>query len=436
MEPWIVSSLIGGGLVLLLMSGMPLAFALMGLSAIGLWALLGTSSLLMIVSAAFQQVGSEVFIAIPLFVLMAAILASSGVAEALYKSMHMWMGGLRGGLVIGTLFICGIVAALSGIGATATTTMGVIALPEMIKRGYHKDMAVGSIAVGGALGPLIPPSVLMIIVGGYSQLSVGKLFLGGLLPGILVLSAWSVYVSIRCATRPDFGPPLPKEERGTLAERIASLRYVILPIGLAAFIMGGIYSGIFTPTEAAGFGAFGAMLISLLHRRFTFRGLFGGLQMSMRVSCMIIWLIIGGSCYSTLVTLSGTGSLVSDALTYLPFDSTGLMLVMLGIVLILGMFIDPVAISMICIPVFLPIVNGLGIDLLWFMMLFIMAMVIGYITPPFGLNLFYMKGVTPENISIMDIYRAVIPYVIIMLGCLILCMIFPSIVTWLPDLMK
>jgi len=436
MEPWMVSTLIGGGLIVLLMSGMPLAFALIGLSSIGLWALIGSSSLLMIVSAAFGQVESEVFIAIPLFVLMAAVLASSGVAEALYKSMHMWMGGLRGGLVMGTLVICAIVAALSGIGATATTAMGVIALPEMMRRGYHKDMAVGSITVGGALGPLIPPSVLMIIVGGYSQLSVGRLFLSGVFPGLLVVVAWSVYVFIRCTVRPDFGPPLPKEERGTLAERVASLRYVFLPIGLASFIMGGIYSGIFTPTEAAGFGAFGAVLISIIHRQFTFGKLFDSLQMSMRVSCMILWLIIGGACYSTLVTLSGTSSLVSGALASLPFGSVGVIIVMLSIGMILGMFIDPIAISMICIPVFLPIVNGLGIDLLWFMVLFVMVMVIGYITPPFGLNLFYMKGVAPEGVSMMDIYRSVIPFVVIMTACLILCAFFPGIVTWLPSLMK
>ncbi len=436
MEPWMVATTIGLSLVLLLMTGMPVAFALMGLSALFMVIFLGPAAMFMVVAAAFKQVGAEVFIAIPLFVLMAAVLQSSGISESLYKTMHMWMGPLRGGLTVGTLFICAIIDALSGIGATATTTMGVIALPEMIKRGYHKHMAVGAITVGGALGPLIPPSVLMIIVGGYAQLSVGKLFVGGVLPGLLVIGAWSLYVVIRCTIRRDYGPPMPKEEQGTWGQKILALRHVILPLLLAGFIMGGIYTGAFTPTEAAGFGALGAIVISIIHRRFNMTNMKEALQLALRVTCMILWLVIGGGCYSALVTVTGTSHLVTEVLAGLPFGTEGILLVMLLIVLILGMFIDPVAISMICIPVFLPIIKGLGVDLLWFMLMFVMAVVIGYITPPFGLNLFYMKGVTPDDITIMDIYKSAIPYTLIMIACLLITMMFPQIMIWLPSFMK
>ncbi len=436
MDPWMVAVIIIGSLLLLLLTGLPVAFALTGLSALLLFIFLGPTALYMVVGAAFKQIGTEVFLAIPLFVLMAAVLQFSGIAGSLYRTMHMWMGSLRGGLAIGTIFICTIIDALSGIGATATSTMGLIALPEMRKRGYNKNMIVGAITVGGALGPLIPPSVLMIIVGGYAQLSVGKLFMGGVFPGLLISLGYCLYIGIRCALRPQDGPAMEKEDQGTTLEKIKNLRFVIMPLGLIAFIMGGIYAGAFTPTEAAGFGALGAMLISILYGKFTIPNIMGALQLSLRVSCMIMWLVIGGGCYSTLVTVTGTGGLVLNILGSLPFGATGIILVMLSIALIMGMFIDPVAISMICIPIFIPVLSALGIDPLWFMLLFIIAVVIGYITPPFGLNIFYMKGVAPDDVTIMDIYRGTYPFAIIKIICLGLCIIFPWILTYLPSLIR
>ncbi len=436
MEPWMIALITVISLLILLMTGLPVAFALTGLSALLLYLFLGPSALFMVVGSAFKQIGTEVFIAIPLFVLMAAILQFSGIASSLYATMHMWMGPLRGGLAIGTIFICAIIDALSGIGATATTTMGLIALPEMLKRNYNKHMAVGIVTVGGALGPLIPPSVLMIIVGGYAQLSVGKLFLGGVFPGLLITLGYALYMGIRCAIRPQDGPAIDPSERGSMREKVASLKYVILPLGLIFFIMGGIYTGIFTPTEAAGFGAMGAVVIAMAYGKFNLSDMASAFKLAMRVTCMIMWLVVGGGCYSALVTVTGTGHLVLDVLSNLPFGAMGIIIVMLGIALIMGMFIDPVAISMICIPIFLPVINALGIDLLWFMLLFVIAVVIGYITPPFGLNIFYMKGVAPDGITIMDIYKAVMPFTAVKIFCLGLCILFPGILTYLPGLLK
>jgi len=436
MEPWMIAAVIIISLLMLLLTGLPVAFALTGLSALFLLIFLGPTALFMIVGAAFKQVETEVFIAIPLFVVMAAVLQFSGIAGSLYKAMHMWMGQLRGGLAIGTIFICTIIDALSGIGATATSTMGLIALPEMRKRGYNKNMVVGAITVGGALGPLIPPSVLMIIVGGYAQLSVGKLFMGGILPGLLISGGYCIYIAIRCALRPQDGPAMPKEEQGSALDKIKHLRFVIMPLGLISFIMGGIYGGIFTPTEAAGFGALGAMLIAVIYGKFSIPNMMGALQLSLRVSCMIMWLVIGGGCYSCLVTVTGTGNLVLSILGSLPFGAMGVIVVMLSIALVMGMFIDPVAISMICIPIFIPVLKVLGIDPLWFMLLFVIAVAIGYITPPFGLNIFYMKGVAPDDISIMDIYKGTIPFTIIKIVCLGLCIVFPWILTYLPGLIE
>ena len=436
MEPWMIACIIVVSLLVLLLTGLPVAFALTGLSALLLLLFLGPSALYMVVGAIFKQIGTEVFLAIPLFVFMAAVLQFSGIASSLYKVMHMWMGPIRGGLARGTIFICTIIDALSGIGATATSTMGLIALPEMIKRDYDKSMVVGAIAVGGALGPLIPPSVLMIIVGGYAQLSVGKLFMGGVFPGLMIAMGYAIYIGIRCMIRPQDGPAMGKEEQGAFWDKVKNLRFVILPMGLIFFIMGGIYGGVFTPTEAAGFGALGAIVVAIIYGKFSISNMTGALQLSLKVSCMIMWLVMGGGCYSALITVTGTGNLVLDILGGLPFGVTGIILVMLTIALIMGMFIDPVAICMICIPIFIPVIKALSIDPLWFMLLFVISVVIGYITPPFGLNIFYMKGVAPDDVSIMDIYKGVMPFTAIKIGCLGLCIIFPWILTYLPSLIR
>jgi tripartite ATP-independent transporter DctM subunit len=435
MEVWSVALIIVISLVLLLLTGIPIAFGLMGLSALLLLIFVGPSSMLIVVASCFKQIDTEVFIAIPLFVFMATVLQFSGIANSLYHSMHMWMGPVKGGLAIGTVFICAIIDALSGIGATATTTMGLIALPEMVKRGYDERMVLGAITVGGALGPLIPPSVLMIIVGGYAQLSVGRLFLGGVVPGLLITGGYALYIAVRCSLRPEHGPSLPKEEQGSFRDKIRHLGSVILPMSLIIFIMGGIYAGIFTPTEAAGFGALASIIISIIYGKFNASNMKEALRNTLRISSMIMWLVMGGGCYSALVTITGTGGLVSDIIQSVPFGMTGIIVFMLIIPLVMGMFIDPVAISMICIPIFTPICEVLSIDLLWFMLLFIIAVVIGYITPPFGINIFYMKGVAPEWTTIGDIYRGVMPFVFVKIFCLVLCIIFPRILTWLPSLM-
>lgn len=431
----ITALIIVGSLLILLMTGLPVAFSLVGLSALLLVIFLGPTALFMVVSASFKQARTEVFIAIPLFVLMASILQFSGIATTLYNTMRMWTGRLKGGLSIATIMISAILAALSGIGATATVAMGMIALPEMLSKKYNKHIVVGSITAGGALGPLIPPSNLLIIVGGYASLSVGKLFMGGIIPGLLCTVLYSLYVMFRCTLRPELGPALPKEELSSTMDKIKAIPKVFLPMLLIALVLGGIYAGIFTPTEAAGFGAIGSLIIAAIHRQLSLKNLYTGLKLSFKVTSMIMWLVIGGGCYSTLVTTTGTANLVSEFLAAMPCGSGGVITVMLGITLLMGMFIDPVAITMICVPVFLPVIESLGIDPLWFMLLFSLATCIGYITPPFGLNIFYMKGVVDQSITLMDIYKGVIPFCVIKTAVLVLCIVFPLLLTWLPSLM-
>jgi tripartite ATP-independent transporter DctM subunit len=244
------TAIIIAALLIALASGAPVVFCLFGLSILFNFIYIGPQSLYMAYIALYGNMSQELFLSIPLFVLMATLLESSGIASDLYETMHRWMGGLRGGLAMGTCLICSLIDAMSGLGATATITMAMLALPEMLKRGYNKDLAIGCIPCGGALGPLIPPSVVMILLGGLTGQSVGKLFMSGILPGLLITLLFCTYIYIRCAINPHMGPPLPPEERGTWGKKISSLKRVVPAVLLIAVLMASIYSGACTPTEA------------------------------------------------------------------------------------------------------------------------------------------------------------------------------------------
>ncbi len=436
MTEWIIPMIIIVAMLTIFMTGLAVSFALLGVSAVLILVFLGPDLLMLMVSNTANQISQEVYLAIPLFVFMAAVLQFSGVSEDLYAAMYSWMGPLNGGLCMGTIIICALIAAMSGIGATGTITMGLIAMPEMLKRGYDKKMVLGTITVGGALGPLIPPSILMVIVGGYAQLSVGKLFMGGVVPGLMSVLFYCLYIGIRCAIRPKDGPAIPPEERSTLKEKIYDLRLVILPILLVVALMGSIYSGIATPTEAASVGATGALVIAVIHHRLHWNNLREALLLSTKVTCMVMWLLIGGGCYSSLITVSGTGNFVANQITNLPLSPFGIDCVMLTIVLIMGMFMDPVAITMICLPIFIPIITALQTDMFSRMLLFTIATIIGFITPPFGMNLFYMRGIAGKNATMKEIYNGTIPFALLQIVVLVLCLFFPSILTYLPNLME
>lgn len=425
-----------GSLILVLFTGIPIVFGLAGLSALLMAFLFGTQSLFMIVAAVSNQLSVDVFLAIPMFVLMAIFFQNSGAASSIYHAMYVWMGGLRGGLAAGTVGITAMIAAMSGVGATGTITMGLFALPELFKRKYNRLMSIGCITAGGALGPIIPPSILMIIVGGYTQLSVGKLFIAGVIPGLIIAAAFSAYIFIRCMIRKGDGPPIGIDERKSLVEKMKALVHLIMPIMLIIVVLGFIYSGIGTPTEAASMGAFGAFIIGIVNRKFTVKSVVDSLKMTTRVTCMVMWLVFGGACYSALVNVSGIGRLISGALISMPFGDFGLLGTMLLVALFLGMFIDPVAICMISLPIFMPAVNSSGLDPLWAMVLYTIAVVIGYITPPFGVNLFFMAGVAPKDVTMREIYRGTIPYVAIKIACLFFFIFYPAVILYLPTMVK
>jgi tripartite ATP-independent transporter DctM subunit len=416
-------------------TGFSIAFSMLAVAAIGYIFFAGPQTLPALFSVAFRNITLDIFIAVPLFIFMAAILQVSGIGERLYDTMYKWMAGLKGGLAIGTVLICTLIAATTGMGGTGTIMMGLLAYPEMRKRGYEKLMALGCIPIGGALGPLIPPSIPAILIGGLGGLSTGKLFMAGIIPGLICSLLFCLYIGIRCFINPSLGPPVPTAERADWKTKFIALRGVIGALLLVILVLGGIYSGAFTPSEAGGIGAVGALVIGAFYRTLNWRNVREAIMTTFRVNAMVMWIVIGGASFSSVCGLTGVTDFMREILTGLPLGPYVVLFVMLFIVFIQGMFIDNTAIIMISLPIMLPVATKLGFDPLWFGFLFTMDVIIGMITPPFGYNLFYFKGLGHADVSMMDIYRSVLPYIPLMVFALVLCVIFPELALWIPNKM-
>jgi len=423
-----------GTLVILLLAGLPLVFALGGTATLFIIFIWGPGGLAVLSNSTYTCMSMFMLVAVPMFIFMGAMLQKSGIAEDLYNLMYHWMGGLRGGLAAGTVLICTLFAAMVGISGAATTSMGLLALPSMLNRGYDKSIAIGCISAGGALGILIPPSVLMIVLALFARLSVGKLFIGGVLPGLLLCGLFVTYILVRSLLQKDIAPGVPKEERLPLGQKIKLISSLILPIGLIFTIMGSIFFGLATPSEASAVGAFGSILCAAIKRQLTWTNFVDALFVCLRLSCMVIWIVFAASVFTRLYAVTGAADLIGEMLLGVG-GHWGPIIAMQAIFLLMGMFFDPTGIVLLTTPIFFPVVKELGFDPLWFGVLFIINMEMAFLTPPFGFNLFYMKAVVPEGVTMADIYRSVIPFVLLQAVGLIICMIFPGIVTWLPYLM-
>jgi len=422
-------------LVSLLITGLPLAFCL-GATAIILtiWRV-GPEALFLVTTTAFHSWSLYTLIALPLFVLMATFLSKSDIADDLYELMLHWMGPLRGGLAMGTVIICAIFAAMSGVSAAGTVTMGLTALPSMLKRGYHQDIALGAISAGGSLGILIPPSIIMIVFASITGTSVARLFMAGFVPGLVITAIFVFYIGLRCVIQPELGPVLPKEDRFPLRKKISLLRGIFFPIILVFLVLGSIYTGITTPTEASAIGALGALVCVVIKGRFSWKVFQEATLGAFRVSVMCGWIVLGAKLFSHVYATTGAGEFILSIFSGLETNRWLILIVMQIILFLLGMFIDPIGIMMITLPVFMPIVEQFGFHPIWFGILFTVNMELAYITPPFGFNLFYLKGVVPETITMGDIYRSVIPFVVLEAIGLAIVIIFPRLSLWLPQLL-
>jgi len=431
-----ITILLFGCMFILLATGIPVAFALGGVGLVFTYFLWGPKALMTIAYAAFDNWSATMLMAAPLFLLMGAMLQESGIADDVYEMFYRWMGGLRGGLAIGTVIICTIFAAIMGISGASTITMGLIALPSMFKRGYNKEMVIGCIAAGGVLGILIPPSVIMIIYAMVARESVGELFAGGVVPGLLLATFYILYIGIRCYFQPGLGPALPPEERASFKEKLVSLKAVILPICLIIVVLGSIYAGICTPTEASAIGAVGALLCAALYRKLTLTVLKKAMLQTFTLTGMVMWILLGAALFNNLYRAVGAQNLIMGLVDSLGMSPWGVLITMQISLFVLGMLMDDFAIVMLCVPIYVPVIKALGFDTLWFAMLFMVNMQMAYLTPPYGFNLFYMKSIVPPGITMGDIYRSVIPFVALQMIGLILVMLFPPLAVWLPRALR
>ena len=420
----------------ILAAGLPLAFATGAVAVIFALGLFGPSALNLIVSRVFTLMGNYVLVSVPLFILMACVLERAGVAEDLFRAVHVWSGRLRGGLAVAVIVSCAIMAAMVGVIGAEVVTMGVVALPAMLSRRYDKDLALGSICAGGGLATLIPPSVVFIMYGLTAGVSVGQLYMAGVVPGLLLAGLFLAYIVIRCYVQPDLAPAASEEERNLpLTQRLALLKGLVLPALVAFGVLGSLYGGLATPTEAAGVGCLGAFVAAAVHGRLTRENIARAVVDTTKVTCMLYWLFFGASTLIGVYTLAGGTSFMKQTITALPIGPWGILSLMMIIWVILGCLIDWIGILLLTAPIFVPIIESLGFDTVWFGVLFCMNMQISYLSPPFGPAAFYLKGVTPPEISMGDIFHSIWPFMALQVVALAIVMAFPQVALWLPSLM-
>ncbi|MBW1767627.1 MAG: TRAP transporter large permease [Deltaproteobacteria bacterium] len=418
-------------LILLIGIGTPISFCLGFLGTAGIIAFLDIGVLYQIAEVAADTGTSLFLLTLPLFILMAEVVSFSGLGDDIYTAAHDWLSWLPGGLAISSIATCTGFAAISGSSPATAATVGLVSIPEMIKRGYNRYLAVGSVAVGGTLGILIPPSITMIIYGIITEVSIGKLFIAGIIPGLMLALILSLAVAIAVKIKPALAP---RTGGVSWKKRFSSLRRVWAFVILAISIIGSIYAGIATPTESAAIGATLAIIIALIYRRLTLKALHGALLRTVGVTAMIMFLVLGGNVMAFLLSTMAIPQYVTEAVTALNASRWAIMIIINIILLAMGCLLDPMAIMVISLPIIFPIVMQLGFDPVWFGIVVTINVEMGMITPPVGLNLFILKGAVP-GITMKDIVVGSLPFLLLLMLGLSIIMLFPELATWLPEKM-
>ena len=423
-------------MIVLMMTGMPLGIVTLTVSIGTAFVFFGPPGLFLVASNIYGLLEAYPLVAVPLFVFMANILERSGVAEDLFDAMSVMGGRLRGGVAVQTTLVAVVMAAMTGIMGGEIVMLGLIALPQMLRLGYDKYLAMGTICAGGSLATLIPPSIIMIVYGLSASVSISDLFIGGFLPGLLLASLYVAYIIVRCNMQPELAP-LPSEEVLNLsrAEKVSKMKGLFLPGLVILWILGSIYGGIATVTEAAGVGVFGAILAAYVRKQLNWDMLQESLRKTMITVATIIWLVMGAVSLVGIYNVIGGTHFIQGLLTGLDIPPLGVIFVMMGILIILGTFMEWIAIAFITVPIFAPVVVSLGFDPIWFGILFVMNMQIYFLSPPFGPACFWLNSVTPPEITLQQIFRAVLPFIVLQIIGLTLVIMFPEIVLFLPRLL-
>ncbi|MFQ5996472.1 MAG: TRAP transporter large permease subunit [Dehalococcoidales bacterium] len=429
------------GLVVIgVMLGFPLAFVLGGVTVTMGFLLFGVDATAWIAySRIYKIITNYILLAVPGFVFMGVMLGYSGLTEKMFSSLYVWLGGLRGGLAIVTVMTGTILAATVGIIGASVTALAIIALPEMIKRGYSRTLASGAVCAGGTLGILIPPSIMLVVYGPMAVISVGKLFFAAFIPGFVLSALYISYIGVYSFTRPEVAPAVAPEERAVpLLKKITDLLTALLPpAALIMAVLGSIFMGVATPTEAAGVGAFAATLLAVVNRRFNLSVLIETARQTLIISSMV--LAIGATAYAFVGVFirAGGEEAVTQIIMGAPGGKWGVFAIIMFVVFLLGYFIDWLGILFIVVPIITPIGDALGFDKLWFAMMICVNLQTSFMTPPFAYAIFYLRGAADPSLGVTtgDIIRGVFPFVILILVALGLCIAFPQIILWLPGQM-
>jgi len=435
MDHELIAILMFSSMMLLLMTGQRVFAAIGVVAAISAFFLWGTGGSEIPFTAAMKLMKWYPLLTLPLFIYMGYMLSESGIADDLYKMFHVWFGGLPGGLAVGTIGLMVVVSAMNGLSVAGMAIGASIAMPELLRRGYDKIMVTGVIQAGSSLGILVPPSVVLVLYGMIARQPVGKLWLAGVFPGLMMAGLFIIYIVIRCKIQPHLGPVLPREERDVpWAEKIKLLKAGILPFVIFFSMTGLFLLGITSLVESSAFGAASATLVAIFKRRLTAQVMEDTLRKTLTISCMFMWIILAamafGSVFDGLGAVKAIEGFFVGKMGLGPWE---ILIMMQLSYLIMGTFLDDTAMLVIVAPLYVPLVGQLGFDLVWYGILYTITCQVAYMTPPFGYNLFLMRAMAPPEVTIHDIYRSIIPFVMVMILGLVLVMAFPAIAMWLPN---
>ncbi len=436
MQWYTTISLLFGGMVFLLLTGIPIAFAFLIVNMIAAYFFLGgVPGLIGVVTGVFTSITTFTLLPVPFFILMGELIFHTGLGLEAVNVLDKWLGKLKGRLSILAVIMGVIIGALSGSTIATCALLGTILLPDMLKRGYSKNMSLGPLMGVGTVDALIPPNALTVVLASLANIDVGQLLIAGIVPGIIMSGLYFVYVLVWCHIFPDEAP-MYDVARVPLKEKIRVTLVYLIPLGFIIFmVIGLIFLGVATPTEAAATGTLGSFILAIVYRRLTWDIMKKSVMGTVKVTAMIFMIIIVSSTYGEILAFTGSASGMTGFITGLSVHPYIILMGMLVVVLIMGCFMETVAIMMITIPIYMPVVNALGFNTVWFGVMMLIALETGLITPPFGVTLFVMKGVAPPEVTMGDIWRAVTPYVIIDLLCIAIVMGFPSTATIVPALM-
>jgi len=434
----LIALLMFASMMLMLLTGQRVFGAIGFVAVVAALALWGTGGSELAFASAMKLMKWYPLLTLPLFIYMGYMLSESGIANDLYRMFHVWFGGLKGGLAVGTIGLMVAISAMNGLSVAGMAIGASIALPELLRRGYDKIMVTGVIQAGSSLGILVPPSVVLVLYGMIARQPVGQLWLAGVFPGLMMAGLFILYIVIRCQLQPHLGPVLPKADRDLpLREKLALLRAGLLPLFIFFSMTGLFLLGYTNLTESSAVGAFAATLAAIYKRRLTLKVLEETLRKTLGITCMFMWIILAALCFGAVFDGLGAVKAIEgffiDRLGLTPWE---ILILMQLSYLLMGTFLDDTAMLVIVAPLYVPLVGVLGFDLIWYGVLYTITCQIAYMTPPFGYNLFLMRAMAPKEVTLMDIYRSIIPFVAVMIFGLAIVMAFPQIALWLPHAIR